>query len=254
MRALVVDDEPVARRVLREELETFADVEVIGEADNGEAALRLIVRERPDVVFLDLQMPIMSGFETISKLSGSELPAVVILTAYDEYAIRAFEAGAIDYLLKPVSQQRLSRSIDRVRHVLREPGRAVKELVRLQETVLPSQGQQHAPKPQKVIGRHGSEFFLLHVDEVLAFQAEGDITWVITAKRKYQATQNLRSLEERFGTTTFRRIHRGALINVNHIQKLSMLTSQRWLVTLSNGTQLTVSKRQAKLVRDVIGL
>lgn len=250
MRALVVDDEPVARRVLREELEAFGDVEVVGEAENGQTALQLIESHRPDVVFLDLQMPVLNGFETVNRLSGSRLPVIIILTAYDEFAIRAFEAGAVDYLLKPVSQPRLSRTIERVRRLIEEPQRVAESVAHLQETV--PAAADAASKVAKVVGRHGNEYFLLDLESVLAFQADGDLTWILTARRKYLATQNLKALEERFGSGFFRRIHRSALINVNQIQKMSMLTSQRWLVTLNNGLQLTVSKRQAKLVRDVM--
>lgn len=250
MRVLVVDDEPVARRVLREELEVFADVTVVGEADNGRSALDQIAAHKPDVVFLDLQMPELNGFETVNRLQGSALPVVVILTAYDEFAIRAFEAGAIDYLLKPVSQARLTQTLDRVRRLLTEPARVAESVARLSDMV--PQTDETKPPIRKVVGKHGDEYFLLDLDSVLAFQADGDLTWILTAKRKYLAAQNLKSLEERFGSGSFRRIHRSALININQIQKMSMMTSQRWLVTLSNGMELTVSKRQAKNVKDVL--
>lgn len=251
MRVLVVDDEPVARRVLREELDAFADVDVVGEADSGNSALELIASQKPDLVFLDLQMPGLNGFETVNRLGSSALPAIVILTAYDEFAIRAFEAGAVDYLLKPVSQARLKQSVDRVRRLLTEPAGVAESVAQLNNAL--SQSRETMPRPQKVVGKHGDEYFLLDVDNVLAFQADGDLTWILTAQRKYLATQNLKSLEERLGGAgIFRRIHRGTLVNINHIQKMSMLTSNRWLVTLSNGTELTVSRRQAKNVRDVL--
>ena len=250
MRALVVDDEPVARSVLREELEAFSEVEVIAEADNGETALELIVGHKPDVVFLDLQMPVLNGFETVNRLHGSALPAIVILTAYDEFAMRAFEAGAIDYLLKPVSRQRLGQTVERVKRLLREPARVAESVAHLQETI--PQRTPPQSRIQKIVGRHANDYYLLDLENVLAFQSDGDLTWILTAKRKYQATQNLKSFEERFGTGIFRRIHRNALINVNQIQKMTMITSRRWLVTLTNGLQFTASKRQAKNVRDVL--
>src|SRR5436190_5453410 len=115
IRTLIVDDEPVARQVLREELRTFADIEIIGEAENGNAALAQIVGLNPDLVFLDLKMPGMGGFEVIHRLPPGVLPIIVIVAAYDEHAIRAFDAGALDYLLKPVSQERLHKALDRAR-------------------------------------------------------------------------------------------------------------------------------------------
>src|SRR5438105_2401350 len=114
LKTLIVDDEPIARKVLREELESIDDVEIIAEADNGEKALEKIADLKPDLVFLDLQMPVMGGLDVVRKLkSGSHMPVVVIVTAYDKFAIQAFEAGAIDYLLKPIGQERLEEAVER---------------------------------------------------------------------------------------------------------------------------------------------
>ena len=118
LKTLIVDDEPIARQVLREELELIPGVEVMGEADNGAKALDQIARHRPDLVLLDLQMPAMSGFEVVSGIRrGSHMPVIVIVTAYDSYAVKAFEAGAIDYLLKPVGQERLRQAVERASRV-----------------------------------------------------------------------------------------------------------------------------------------
>jgi len=250
MRALIVDDEPVARRVLREELELVPSVEIVGEAENGRVALSHIGLLKPDVIFLDIQMPVMSGFDLLQQLNGGYLPAVVMVTAYDQHAIRAFEAGAVDYLLKPISQPRLLQAIERAERIARNPVQAAENLLQLQELSNPS--SQTTPKIRKIVGRLGEEYFLLNLQEVLAFQAEGDLIWIITAKQRYLATQNLRGIEERLGHSSFRRIHRNALVNVEHIRKLSQLSSQRWLVTLNNGQEFIVSKRQARNIRDVL--
>ncbi len=250
MRALIVDDEPVARKVLREELELLDSVEVVGEADNGELALLKILSSKPDVVFLDIQMPVMGGFELLTHLNGGPVPAIVMVTAYDQHAIRAFEAGAIDYLLKPVSQQRLAVAVDRAARVARDPGQAAEKLAQLQELAPPPSKEQN--RIRKVVGKLGEEFFVLSTSEVFAFQADGDLTWIVTAKQRYLATQNLRAIEQRFAGDSFRRIHRNALVNIEQIRKMSMITSQRWLITLSNGQEFVVSKRQARNVRDVL--
>lgn len=250
MRTLIVDDEPVARRVLREEIEEFAGVEVVGEADNGETALVLISSLQPDLVFLDLQMPVLGGFEMLARLRGGRLPVIAIVTAYDQHAIRAFEAGAIDYLLKPVSQARLAGTIQRAQRLMGNPLRIAESVAQLQE-VAPQPGANSNPL-RKIVGKIGEEYFVLSLNEVLAFQAEGELIWVITMKQRYLASQNLKTLEERLRNTSFRRIHRNALVNVNQIRKMSMLTSQRWLLTLNNAQEFIVSKRQAKNVRDVL--
>jgi DNA-binding LytR/AlgR family response regulator len=247
LRTLVVDDEPVARKVLREELESIGDVEIVGEADDGISALEQIASRRPDLVLLDLQMPGMGGLDVVRKIrGGARLPAIVIVTAYDRYALEAFEAGAVDYLLKPIGQERLAEAVERARRIT---GReAVERLAQLQEIADPASG----PLPRKIVGKVGEEYFLLNAGEIYAFQADGDIVWIVTAKRKYMATQTLRVLEERLGNTSFHRIHRNALVNVDHVRKMSALSSQRWLITLSNDQEFIASKRQARSVRQLL--
>src|SRR5579885_1704889 len=140
MKALIVDDEPIARGILREELGLVPDVVVAGGAANVKEALQQISKLKPDLVFLDLQMPVMSGFEVVRSLTGPDLPVIVIVTAFDQYAIEAFEAGAVDYLLKPVSEPRLRRSVDRARRILGNPGQVaieVNKIASLQPTGTP---------------------------------------------------------------------------------------------------------------------
>ena len=225
-------------------------VEVIGEAENGVAALAMMSSSAPDLVFLDVQMPLMNGFELLSQLRGGHIPAFVMVTAYDQHAIRAFEAGAVDYLLKPVGRQRLAQAVDRASRLHRSPLQLAETVAKLQE--LAPNGAPGSSPVRKVVGKWGEEYFLLSLNEVLAFQAEGDVTWIVTAKQRYYATHSLRAIEERLPQSPFRRIHRNTLINVNQIRKMSMITSQRWLVTLNNGDEFIVSKRQAKNVREVL--
>jgi DNA-binding LytR/AlgR family response regulator len=251
MRTLIVDDEPVARQILREGLNALGGVEIIGEAADGETALNLIHSLEPGLVFLDLQMPVLGGFEMLSRLQGPHLPVIVIVTAYDQHAIRAFEAGAIDYLLKPVSEARLQQSLERAKRLSQNRLRVIESVAQLQDAA-PAPGNSSAARVRKIIGKLNEEYFLLNPSEVLAFQADGDITWIITMKQRYQATLNLKAIEERLAGSLFRRIHRSVLVNVNQIRKMSMLTSQRWLVTLHNGQEFVASKRMVKSVRDVL--
>lgn len=244
---MIVDDEPIARKILREELEAVDDVEVVAEADNGAKALEEIARHQPDLVLLDLQMPVMGGLDVVRNLKrGTHLPVIVIVTAYDQFALQAFEAGAVDYLLKPVGHERLAQAIERAKHLTSRD--AAEKLARLQEFGDPAA----RPGTRRIVGRVGDEFFLLSTNEIYAFQAEGDIVWIIAAERKYAATQTLKALEERLATAGFQRIHRNALVNVEHVRKMSALTSQRWLITLSNGREFVASKRQARSVRQIL--
>ena len=247
LRTLIVDDEPIARKVLREELGSFDDVEVIGEAENGAVALEKISADHPDLVLLDLQMPVMGGLEVVRNLrNGMHMPVIVMVTAYDQYALQAFEAGAIDYLLKPVGGERLAEAVERAKRLTERE--AAERLAQLQEIT----DQPAIRQARRIVGKIGEEYFLLSADEIYAFQAEVDIVWIITAKRKYLATQTLKVLEQRLGNTSFRRIHRNALVNVDHVRKMSALSSQRWLITLSNDQEFIASKRQAGSIRQFL--
>jgi two-component system, LytTR family, response regulator len=247
IRTLIVDDESIARMVLRDELEEFKDVEIVGEAENGQEALRLIEELRPDLVFLDLRMPLMGGFEVI-RLRGDTLPAFIIVTAYDQHAIQAFEAGAIDYLLKPVSQNRLQTALQRARALQGNKRQLAENAAKLADATAPAT----LPPTQKVVGRRGDEYFLLDVKDILAFQAEGELVWIITSTSRFLATQSLRKIETHLKDPPFQRVHRNAIVNVNHVRKMSAISSQRWLLTLSNSQQLVVSKRQAHTLQHML--
>jgi DNA-binding LytR/AlgR family response regulator len=233
---------------LREGLEAMPGVTVVGEAANGREALLQIGEVRPDLVFLDLQMPVMGGFEVVRELGGGHLPVVVIVTAFDEHAIEAFEAGAIDYLLKPVSEARLRKAVERARGLAGRPLENANAVAALVSAAAPS-GQAAS---RKIVGRSGTEYFLLDPDEILCFQAEGELVWIVTAKQRLMATQPLRKIEERLKGQQFQRVHRNAIVNVNHVRKMTVMSSQRWLITLSNSLQIIVSKRQAHHIRGIL--
>src|SRR5579864_6159159 len=134
LKTLIVDDEPIARRVLREELELFPQVAVVGEAENGRQALQQIAALQPDLVFLDLQMPVMGGFEVVRNLKGGRLPVIVIVTAFDKHAMEAFEAGAVDYLLKPVNETRLRKAVERAAALHGKPRQLAERLANVAST------------------------------------------------------------------------------------------------------------------------
>ena len=230
MKALIVDDEPIARQILREYLGDVADVEIVGEAANGTEAVELISSTAPDVVFLDLQMPELGGIEVARSLRGGSTPLSIFVTAFENRALDAFDAGAVDYLLKPIRKERLDIALSKARTQLA----GMKPL---------------ALAPRKIVGRMGNRTHLLDPSEVIAFQADGELVFILTGQGKYFANQSLRSLEARLDAPQFRRIHRKTIINVEHIRKISPLSSKRWLLLMSNGLEVVVSKRMAGLVR-----
>jgi DNA-binding LytR/AlgR family response regulator len=248
MKTLIVDDEPIARRVLREGLELLPDIEVVGEADNGRSALEQIEKLRPELVFLDLQMPVMSGFEVVRNLAGKTMPIIVIVTAFDQHAVQAFEAGAVDYLLKPVQDARLQKAVERARSLRHQPLEIANHAAKIAAAAAPST----PVMGRKIVGRSGADYVLLDTEEVLAFQAEHELVWIVTSNQRLLATQRLSGIEERLPRKHFKRVHRNTLVNVNHIRKVSALSSQRWLITLSNALQIVVSKRQAHHLREIL--
>lgn len=242
-----MDDEPLARRVLMDGLASVNDVQVVGEADSGETALRQIRHLQPDLVLLDIQMPVMDGFEVIRRFQGP-LPAIVFVTAYSEYALGAFEVGAVDYLLKPVSEERLRTAVDRARRARRRPR---ENALRVEQTLAALDRRE--PRPvAKVVARRKLDYYLLDLDDVYAIQADGEIVWILTARSKYRAVHSLGRLEERLRETQFHRVHRSVLVNTNRIRRMSALSSRRWLLTMTNGLEFIVSKRRAPLVRDLL--
>jgi DNA-binding LytR/AlgR family response regulator len=246
LRALIVDDEPVARRVLRDGLEQISGGEVIGEAANGRQALDQIRELRPNLLLLDLEMPRMSGFEVVREMSRDAPPAVVIVTAYDQHAIEAFEAGAVDYLLKPVADARLAAAVERVRSL--QPAEIVNQLAKINSVSAGS----ILSNTRKLVGRQGREYHFVDLDDVVALQADRELVWIITANQRYLATHSLRSIESRLEDPRFERVHRNAIVNLNHVRKMISLSSQRWRITLSNALEMVVSKRQAHRIRQIL--
>jgi DNA-binding LytR/AlgR family response regulator len=235
MRVLIADDEPVARMILRELLEDCPGVVIAGEASTGLDAIECIGKLRPDVAFLDLQMPGMDGFSVARSLRGSRLPLVVFVTAYDSHALQAFESGAVDYLLKPVRKERLLAALTKLKAQLKG-----------------LEAPPPANEPRRIAGRLGSDLHVLNPADIVAFRAEGDTVVILATSGRYYSDQSLKELEARYPPPAFRRIHRSTLIQAAHIRKISPLSSKRWLLTMSNGLEVTVSKRMAGALREIV--
>lgn len=228
MKVLIADDEPLARQVLREHLEGVRGVEIVGEASTGSQAVQRILEMDPDVVLLDQQMPEMDGLSVVRALRVPA-PLVIFVTAFQQHALDAFDVGAVDYLLKPVRRERLEQALEKARKLVKVP----------------------APKAtsKKIAGRRGEDIYLLDPAEIIAFRADGELVHILTAGQKYLAEGSVKELEKEPALAGFRRIHRGTLINADHIRKISPLSSRRWLLTMSNGFEAIVSKRLAASIR-----
>ena len=235
MRVLIADDEPVARDILREHIESIPSLEVAGEAATGAEALQRILDLSPDLVLLDQQMPELDGLALVRSLRGRPTPLIIFVTAYERHALEAFDVGAVDYLLKPVRRERFEQAIEKAQRQWQGPA----------SPSVPSS----VDAPRKIVGRRGSDLYLLEPSEIVAFQAEGEIVHIITTTHRYLAGHPLKALEERL-SPGFRRVHRATLINTDHIRKISPLSSRRWLLKMSNGFEAVVSKRLASSIRE----
>jgi DNA-binding LytR/AlgR family response regulator len=235
MKVLIADDEPIALQVLREMLDEIPGIEIVGEAATGTAAVEQARRLLPDVLLLDLQMPGMNGFQVAGHFPPRK-PVVIFVTAYDKHALEAFDAGAVDYLLKPVRRERLKAALTKARAHFT----ATTPLFSVAPPIA---------ELKKVVGRSGTDLHLLDLSEVVAFQADGEVVYVNTAQGRFYADDTLKGLEQRL-PAQFRRVHRGAIINTDHIRRISPLSSKRWLLRMSNGLEVIVSKRLAGIARE----
>ncbi len=239
MRVLIADDEPIAREILREHVEAIPSLEIAGEASTGTETLARIIDLKPDIVLLDLQMPGMDGLTVVRSLRGERRPLIIFVTAFEKHALEAFDVDAVDYLLKPIRRERLERAIAKAERQLKAGARAASVHERTQP----------AEPPRKIVGRRGSNVYLLDPAEIVAFQAEGELVHIITTGQRYLSDHSLRVLETKLANLVFRRIHRGTIINTDHIRRISPLSSKRWLLKMSNGLEAVVSKRLASSIR-----
>jgi two-component system LytT family response regulator len=228
MRALIVDDERMARQELRRLLAAHPEVEIAGEARGGEEALGLISKLAPDLVFLDIQMPGITGFELLERLEN--VPQVIFTTAYDEYALKAFEVNALDYLLKPVAPARLAAALERVR---------------------PRLGP---PRLEQVFVRDGERCWIVRVSDIFLLESEGNYTRLYFANERPLIPRSLAALEERLDPATFFRAGRKHLLNLKWVEKVDTGVAGNLVVTLRGGRAVAMSRRQSAQLRERLSL
>lgn len=252
IRTLLVDDEELARAALRRALlaaPEFEGFEIVGEAANGVEALEAIDEFRPDVIFLDIEMPGFGGFEVIRQVSNP--PAIVFVTAYDEYAVKAFEANALDYLLKPVQSERLRRALTRVRQRFadRSAERALEQNARIAEIVA------HRSGPLKrLAARRGKRIVIVPLREIVRIEIEDKLVFACTAKERLLLEKSIGELETMLEPVGFLRISRGELVNLEMVRELAPFFSGTWRVKLANGEERDVSRERAKQLKEAMGV
>lgn len=246
MRTLIVDDETLARAYLQEQLTALGGVEIVGQAANGFEAVKLVEELSPDLVLLDIQMPKLSGFEVL-ELLGERAPAVVFVTAYDEFALKAFEVHAVDYLLKPVEAVRLKEALERAR-------------TRLQSTPMPAPPAQaliNATRPpgaklDRILIREESRVLVLPVERLDYIEAQDDYLWFNCEGKRHRKQQTMSDLESQLDPARFVRIHRSYLLNIDRLSRLELYSKDSWLAILASGAHLPVSRAGHARLKELI--
>ncbi|MBK6799119.1 MAG: response regulator [Acidobacteria bacterium] len=254
LRVVIADDERPARSYLAALLRGYSDIEIVGEASSGKEAVKMIESLKPDLVLLDLQMPELDGLGVVRQISKDKLPLVAFVTAYDEFAVKAFELNAIDYLLKPVESRRLrdtiNRAVDRLEHAdfLENHANQLKAAVKDYEI---QKSQDRACYLERIPIKQREEIFIVPVEQVASIIADGEILQLTTIdNRRFSFSHRLKDLELRLDPAKFVRLGRGTLANITQITRVSPLPGGTYVVTLKNAQQLNVSRIQAKVLRD----
>lgn len=230
IRVAIVDDEPLARQGIRLRLASEPDLQIVGEAADGAAALQLIAAELPDLVFLDIQMPGMNGFEVLEELVETDVPVLVFVTAHDQFAIRAFEVNAVDYLLKPFTRQRFDEAVRRARRELanRDDG-----IARLQSLLRPV---------ERIAVRHRDRYVLVKVSDVDTFEAAANYVDIQVGPKSYLLRSTIANLERKLDARQFVRIHRSTIVNIERVAEIRPDAHADYDVTLTTGRVVRMSR------------
>lgn len=268
IRAIIVDDEPLARRGIRARLERAGGYAVVAECASGREAVAAIREHAPSVVFLDVQMPGVDGFGVIEEIGPDRMPVVIFVTAYDTHALRAFEAHAFDYLLKPIDDDRFATALDRTRRrvVEREQSEVARRLAALMQDLRPAVTAAEAGHsrrldvaevppvpPNRIVIRDRDRVLFVEVSEIDWIGADGDYVRIHVGGKSHLVRDTMAAMEQRLDTATFVRIHRSAIVSVSRIRELRPYSSREYAVILNDGTKLRLSRRYRERLRGRFG-
>ena len=250
LRVMIVDDEPIACRRVQRLLKADPDVDIVKVASNGEQAVEGVRKLEPDLIFLDVQMPGMDGFEVVRSIEPEKMPHVIFVTAYDRYAIRAFEVHALDYLLKPFDQDRFYEAVARAKgQIMKDRSKALNSgLLSLLEEIKP------APKYlERLVVKTSGRVFFLKTEEIDWIEAQGKYVNIHVRKEEHLVREGMNSLESSLNPRKFVRIHKSSIVNVDHIAQLQPWFHGDYRVILRDGTTLTLSRRYRQNLDQLLG-
>jgi two-component system LytT family response regulator len=256
IRVLIVDDEPLARQNIRLLLNEDPEVELVGECGSGAEAIRCIRRERPDLLFLDIQMPEMNGFEVLERISTEPIPAIIFVTAFDQYAIKAFEVHALDYLLKPFDDTRFEKALRQAKDQIEQ--REINELSQrlialLEDRVDSSSIRAHKPSYiSRLMIKSTSRVFFLKVDDIDWIEAADYYVKLHQGKRAYLIRETMGDLETKLDPAKFIRIHRSTIVNLDRVREMHPHFNGEYMVILLDGTELKLSRSRREQLQQLL--
>jgi len=245
-RALIIDDEPLARLIVKEYLQKYKEIEVLQECNDGFEGVKAIQQYQPDLIFLDIQMPKINGFEMLELID--QPPSVIFTTAFDEYAIKAFESHAIDYLLKPFSQERFDKAI----HKMLDQ-RAISPVSKISEPLLEA-ASQTPPQSQRIVVKNGSKIKIIPVEDVFYLEAADDYVKIHTKDGAFLKNKTMNHFEQSLDKTLFVRTHRSTIVNIHQITRIDPYEKDGHIAILKNGAKVNVSKTGYVKLKEVLGI
>ena len=246
LRIVIVDDEALARAVVREYAEADTSVEIVADCANGFEAVKAVSELKPDLVLLDVQMPKLDGFEVLELLGRDQ--HVIFITAYDQYALKAFDAAAVDYLLKPFSSERLGKAVERARALLSEPHPRA-----LQAAELAAAARPPGQALERVVVKDGTKVHIIPIAKLDYVEAQDDYIALHSEKKSYLKQQTISSIEEQLDSARFARVHRSYIVNLERIARIEPYTKDSRVAVLQDGTQLAVSRSGYARLKELLG-
>ena len=246
IKTILIDDEPLARSLVKEYLQAYADIQIMQECNDGFEGVKAIMQHQPDLIFLDIQMPKINGFEMLELLEPA--PSVIFTTAFDEYAIKAFEAHAIDYLLKPFSKERFDKAVQKWMSN-RQQNTAQNNLQLLQENT-----QKHAEEQHRVVVKNGSNIRIIPVQDILYIEAYDDYVKIFTKDAHHLKKKTMSHFEQVLSNTEFLRVHRSYIVQLNQITRIEPFEKNNHIALLKTGAKIPLSRSGYLKLKEVLGL
>ncbi len=247
IKAVIIEDEAPARELVKAYLAEEPDIEIAEECENGFEGIKAIAKHQPDLIFLDVQMPKLTGFEMLELLD--EFPQIIFTTAYDQYAIKAFELNAVDYLMKPFSKERFLKSVNKAKQRISNSKDSKSTVKKLVDKVKEESGP-----IDRIFVKTGSRIDVIPVGEIIRIDAQDDYAEIITKKKSYLKKETMNYLEKNLPPANFIRVHRSSIINSDYMEKIEKYGKESYVVVLKDGSRVNVSKSRIKELRTSLGI